>query len=108
MYNRDIPSHTKESLINYFDRCWEPGGFLMAVLRNDLYAAATKADHVNGPELANIVKWIINNAPYGSYGDKEAVNGWLNKNRYQQAHEKQRVVEILSDKDPKWTETSMN
>lgn len=96
MYNRDIPQHTRESLMNYFNNCWEPGGFLTAVLCNDLYAAATKADHVNGPELANIVKWIINNAPYGSWGDKEAFNGWLNKNRYQQAYEKQRLVDILS------------
>lgn len=93
---RDIPEHTKESLMNYFNRCWEPGGFLMAVLRNDLYAAATKADYVNGPELANIVKWIINNAPYGSYGDHEVVKDWLNKGYHQQRYEKELLVKILS------------
>lgn len=93
---RDIPDHAKEALMNYFNNCWEPGGFLMAVLCNDLYAAATKADHINGPELTYIVKWIINNAPYGSWGDRETVDDWLKKGRYQQAYEKKRLVEILS------------
>lgn len=92
----DIPDHTHEALMNYFNNCWEPGSFLMAVLRNDLYGAATKADHINRDYLANIVTWIINNAPYGSYGDSETVNNWLNRGHYQQVYEKQRLIEILS------------
>lgn len=93
---RDIPEHTKEALMNYFNRCWEPGGFLMAVLCNDLYGAASKADHINGPELANIVKWVINEAPYGSYGDRETVNDWLKRGHHQQRYEKKLLVKILS------------
>jgi len=96
MMRDDIPEHTKESLINYFDRCWEPGGFLMAVLRNDLYGAAAKADYVNRAELSNIAMWIINNAPYGSYGDHETIKDWLNRGHHQQRYEKKRLIEILS------------
>lgn len=93
---RDIPDHTKEALMNYFNNCWEPGSFLMSVLTNDLFGAATRADYMNGPELANIVKWVMNNAPYGSYGDRDTVNDWLNRGYHQQRYEKQRLVEILS------------
>ena len=82
--------------MNYFNNCWEPGGFLTAVLCNDLYAAASKADHINASELTHIVRWIINNAPYGSWGDRETFDDWLNKGYYQQAYEKKRLIEILS------------
>ena len=93
---RDIPEHTKEALMGYFNNCWEPGSFLMSVLTNDLYGAATRADHINSGELSNIVKWVMNNAPYGSFGDRETVQDWLDRGFYQQRYEKQRLVDILS------------
>lgn len=93
---RDIPEHTKESLMNYFNNCYDPGSFVKAVLVNDLYAAASRSDHINRPEIANIAMWVINNAPYGSYGDHETVKEWLNRGYYQQAYEKKRLIEILS------------
>lgn len=97
MYRSDnIPQHTKEALMNYFNHCWEPGGFLMAVLCNDLHLAASRADHVNRPELANIALWVLNEAPYGSFGSREVVEEWLNKGHYQQAYEKKLLIKILS------------
>jgi hypothetical protein len=95
-YYDNIPQHTEEALMNYFNHCWEPGSFLMSVLTNDLYGAASRADTVNRPELAKITVWVINNAPYGSYGDHETVKNWLNKGHYQQVYEKQRLIKILS------------
>ena len=92
----NIPEHTKESLMNYFNNCWEPGSFLMAVLTNDLYLAASRADHINRPELAKIAAWVINEAPVGSYGDRETVQNWLDRGFYQQAYERKRLVKILS------------
>lgn len=96
MSRYDIPEHARESLMNYFNNCWEPGSFITSVLCNDLFGAATRADHINRPELANIVVWVMNNAPYGSYGSHEAVQDWLNRGPYQQRYEKQRLVDILS------------
>lgn len=96
MNRHDIPDHTREALMNYFNNCWEPGSFLMSVLTNDLYGAASRADHINREYLSNIVIWLINNAPYGSYGDRETVNNWLDRGYYQQVYEKNRLVDILS------------
>ena len=91
-----VPEHTHTALMNYFNNCWEPGSFLMAVLRNDLMEASFRADHVNKQHLAEIAAWVYHNAPRGSWGSNEIVRGWLNKNEYQQIYEKQRVLEILS------------
>lgn len=92
----DVPEHTRESLANYFIHCYEPGSFLMSVLVNDLYGAACRADHINRPALAEIAKWVMHNAPVGSWGSPEAVNGWLKKNEYQQHFEKSLVMKVLS------------
>jgi hypothetical protein len=91
-----VPEHTHEALMNYFNHCYEPGSFLMAVLRNDLMAASMRADHVNREHLASIAAWVCHNAPYGSWGSEEAIRGWLRKNEHQQAYEKKLVMKILS------------
>ena len=82
--------------MNYFDHCYEPGSFLMAVLRNDLTQAVFKADHINRQKIPEIAAWVFHNAPYGSWGSDEAIRGWLNKNEYQQQYEKKRLIQILS------------
>ena len=91
-----VPPDVHKILMDYFDHCWQPGGFLTAVLQNDLLTASFRADHNNRPHLAEIAAWVYHNAPIGSWGSCEAVNGWLNKNEYQQRYEKQRIMEILS------------
>lgn len=91
-----VPEHTYNALKNYFDNCWEPGSFLMAVLCNDLMEASFRADHVNKHHLAEIATWVYHTAPRGSWGNKEIVRSWLNHGEHQQRYEKQRVMEILS------------
>jgi len=94
--DRSIPAHTREALINYFDRGWEPGSFLMAVLRNDLMRASFSADHINQSELPKIATWVYRNAPYGSWGNEEIVRGWLNNNEHRQEYAKRRFMEVLA------------
>ena len=72
-----FPNHTQEALERYFVHGLLPGSFVEAVLVNDLYSAATKADHWNKQRLAAIAQWIVFNAPRGSYGSWEAVEAWL-------------------------------
>lgn len=92
----NVPGHTQEALFNYFVHGYEPGGFLSAVLRNDLVGAASKADSTNKECLANIAIWIMNNAPYGSWGDQDLIDRWLKKGPYQQRFEKEYVLHLLS------------
>ena len=91
-----VTEESKESLYNYFVHGFEPGGFMMAVLCNDLYGAAGRADFVNIDLLGEYAKWLVNHAPYQSYGSPEIVRGWLNKNEYFQQFQKELVAERLA------------
>lgn len=72
-----IPDHTRETLVNYLMKGWEPGGFVMAMLAMDMERAVYVADFVNGPNIQKIARWIIEYCPRESWGDYETVNYWL-------------------------------
>ena len=74
-----IPSHTKEALDSYFLKGYEPGGFLMSILTNNLYGAVTSADVANRHAIWEIVKWLTTDpiVPIHSWGTKEHVSNWL-------------------------------
>lgn len=91
-----IPEHTQGALERYLTHGLEPGSFLMAVLVNDLFGAVGRADSWNSAALADIVKWLYNEAPRGSFGNEELVNDWLNRGEYFKAFNKQLVVDILA------------
>ena len=95
-----IPTHAKEAFIRYFDEGLAPGGFCSAVLANDLLAASARADYWNKQSLGDIMLWVIEHGPKGSYGSYEHVQGWLDKNEFFQAYQKQRLVDILKEEDP--------
>jgi hypothetical protein len=73
----DIPYYTMESLIIYAMHSVATGGFLEAVLSNDLFKAVSRADDENQERLADIVKFIYNHLPNGCYGSYEHYRTWL-------------------------------
>ena len=90
-----MTEQSKESLYNYLVHGLEPGGFMTAVLSNDLYGACARADSANIDLLQKYALWIVNHAPYGSYGSAEMVRGWLGKNEYFERFQKDLVAERL-------------
>ena len=69
--------YIKETLERYVsDRC-PTGGFLYAVLCNDLTQACAKADMRNQRMLFDIVTYIYNNIPSICWGSPEKVDAWL-------------------------------
>ena len=94
--NSRMTEQSKESMYNYFVHGLEPGGFMTRVLSNDLCGAASRADFVNIALLGEYAKWLVNHAPYQSYGSPEAVRGWLNKNEYYHQFQKELVAERLA------------
>lgn len=72
-----IPRYTKASIDRYVDSGTPTAGFLHAVLSNDLFEAAAKADENNRPLLADICKYIYNYTPSVCYGSPEKVTAWL-------------------------------
>ena len=64
-------------LVGYLELRQEPGGFLRAVLENDLLTAVCKADSVSQEILLQLVRFVHNYFPHGSHGSKENVKAWL-------------------------------
>jgi hypothetical protein len=72
-YEDKIPAHTLGSLQRYVEHKLFPGGFLAAVLCNDLFGAVEHADSENQAALADIVKFVYNRMPNNSWGSKEVM-----------------------------------
>ena len=73
----NIPSHTQYALTDYIERGIPVGGFLHAVLSNNLVDAVSKADVQNLPALKDIVNWIVTRAPQGSWGAEALLLRWI-------------------------------
>ncbi len=74
-----IPEHTKDALDRYVNDRLPPGGFLTAVLSNDLKGAVARADHINIQHIPDIVIHCFNEIPSGCWGSPEAVERWLSR-----------------------------
>jgi len=75
----NISEYTLGALRRYVDDKLQPGGFLTAVLENDLFGAFARADHLNQVTMFQIVKHIFNNEPSGCHGYKGVVEEWCKK-----------------------------
>lgn len=91
-----MTEQSKESLYNYLVHGFEPGSFMTSVLSNDLFGAVSRADFLNIDLISQYARWIENCAPYGSYGDRDTVRGWLRKNEHFERFQKELVAERLS------------
>lgn len=95
-YFSKVPEHTQEALNRYFIYGLEPGGFLQAVLSNDLTSAVLRADPANRVALSDIVRWIVDNAPDGSWGHLDYYKEWVSKGNNFQKFQKSLTWEILN------------
>ncbi len=68
-----IPAHTKAALDRYVEHKMLPGGFLMAVLSNDLFGAVGRADSENLLALPDIVRYVYNQMPADSWGSRDQI-----------------------------------
>ena len=77
----EVPDHIVPGLIDYLVDHHEPGGFLMAVITNDLREACARADSINRHRVFEIVSFLYNHAPSGSWGSPEKVADWIKEGR---------------------------
>jgi len=77
-----IPDHTKAALDRYVEHKILPGGFLMAVLSNDLFGAVGRADSQNLAALPDIVKYVYNEMPSASWGSQDQIYKWVEDRFY--------------------------
>ena len=76
---QDITAETREALDRYINDHLEPGGFLYAVLCNDLKEACARADVRNRYAIWHIVNHLYNNCPSTCWGTPERVTAWLER-----------------------------
>jgi len=72
-----IPQHTQYGIDSYVTDKIPPGGFLYAVLSNNLFEAMMKADDINQSRMHDICSYIYNNTPANCWGSPEIVKEWL-------------------------------
>jgi len=68
---------THEQLQRYAKYRIPTGGFLHAVLSNDLFEALNRADEDNRADIYEISQFVHHNLPIGSYGSVKNVKAWL-------------------------------
>lgn len=70
----------KETLERYVQNKIPTGGFLKAVLENDLVQAFGRADDINKYRIGEIIEYIYNELPSLCWGSPEKVQNWLKNN----------------------------
>lgn len=74
-----MPLHLKSALDDYVNFRTPPGGFLEAVLENDLRESFSRADDISRFHLFDIVKYCYNDIPSACWGSRENVKNWLER-----------------------------
>jgi len=74
----DIPEYMHDGISLYINHGIHPGGFLTAVIENNLKEACMRADDFNIKILPNYVRFFYNYAPSGCWGSP--VENWKGLN----------------------------
>lgn len=75
-----IPKFTLEAIKDWVANGRIAGGFLEAVLVNDLGLAVERADRSNEAALPAIIRYLYNETPRDCHGSRERVNTWRGTN----------------------------
>ena len=72
-----LPEHMQEGARRYIEDGIEPGGFLTAVLSNDLKGAYVRADEENLAAMREWVNWVYWECPGVAQGSSKNVKAWI-------------------------------
>jgi len=70
-----VPEHMHDGVINYLRHGLPPGGFLTAVMENDLVGAFARADQKNAAAMQEWAAYLYAYVPVGARG-KGSVELW--------------------------------
>ena len=77
LMNCRIPGHMLGGIVRYLMRGIEPGGFLTAVICNNLVQSYQRADEENKHAMYNYADALYNVFPSGSWGSEAKFNEWI-------------------------------
>ena len=76
-----IPERMMGAIIRYIENRIPPGGFLIAVITNNLQQAVARADEENMANIPAYVAYFYNEAPGNCWGSQEKYQDWLKEQR---------------------------
>ena len=76
----EVAENLHAGLMMYFEHQVRPGRFLTACLENDLTNALGYASTKTWDYVFNVMNFLYSYAPGGSWGSKENVKNWTEKN----------------------------
>ena len=76
MAHYDIPDYMRQSLAGYILNGHQVGGFLAALLSNDLKKTFNDADDQNALVVGGYMKFLYNQAPAACWGSEKNFVGW--------------------------------
>ena len=85
-YNKIPVSYMKEAVQRYIEQGTQPGGFLTAVICNDLKESFAKADDNNLAALQAWVEWFCWQAPFVCWGSPTKMASWMKARQNEGPH----------------------
>jgi len=76
--SKECPENIRQSIERYVNDKCSTGGFLRAVLENNLKESMARADEDNLDALPHIVAFCYNKIPQICWGSPKNVENWLN------------------------------
>ena len=81
-----LPARMREGITEYVMRGWPTGGFLRAVICNDLARACMVADTTNITILPSYVSFFYNYTPERCFGSPEKMKDWIEAGGWEGQH----------------------
>ena len=75
----EIPDRIMRAIVRWAKEGHWPGGFVAAVMRNDLLDAVCRADAEVALHLKGIVRFVYNQCPSQCHGSREKMEAWQKK-----------------------------
>jgi hypothetical protein len=85
-YEFHIPEYMEGAIQRYIDHGIPPGGFLSAVICNDLSGACGHADDENRRNIPAFVAYFYNEAPADCWGSREKMAAWIENHQKARDH----------------------
>lgn len=80
-----LPEHMRDGARLYIEHGVPPGGFMTAVLENNLVKALARAHGTDRAAMFEWASWLYNECPGNAWGSEEIVNKWI------ESHETERT-----------------
>ena len=76
---RRVPPHLRGGLEAYILHGWPVGGYLEAVISNDLVDACRRADPISAMALYDVCMLLVEYAPAVAWGSREKYAAWVQR-----------------------------